>query len=338
MTSQFHDTRLPEHIESGSKGGPEFNTTVIEMTSGREQRNKRWALPRASWDITYGIRDQEDYQLILAFFYARRGRAFGFRFKDWSDYACIAQSIATGDSVITAASATLTINTLPLTATTVTIDGQVYNLVTGDADAAYKVKIVTDIATTCTNLINAVNATGTPGIATYGVGTLVHPTVLASAGAAGKLVATARTPGTGGNALTAATTIDGAWDHSPFQGGLVAGKTGSGTATFQLLRTYSDLVLPFVRRITRPVAGTIAIYVAGVLVDPAHYDQDVTTGKITFHDTFVPTAGQLITADFEFDMPVRFDSDKIAVILDWVNAGTIDAITIKELRESDDAP
>lgn len=84
--ASFHEVRLPEQIERGAQGGPSFNTTVFELSSGYEKRNINWSLPRGAWDIGYGIQTKEDFSEVLAFFYARQGRAYGFRFKDWTDY------------------------------------------------------------------------------------------------------------------------------------------------------------------------------------------------------------------------------------------------------------
>lgn len=81
----FHDIRLPQGIELGAIGGPRFSTTIIELTSGFEQRNINWAQTRGEWDISYAI-DETNFELVRAFFYARYGNAHSFRFKDWSDY------------------------------------------------------------------------------------------------------------------------------------------------------------------------------------------------------------------------------------------------------------
>ncbi len=88
----FVDVRLPEDIERGAVGGPRFKTRVLQLDSGFEQRNIDWANVRAEYDISYGLMAMEDPLLttsvhaIRDFFYARQGRAHGFRFKDWSDY------------------------------------------------------------------------------------------------------------------------------------------------------------------------------------------------------------------------------------------------------------
>jgi len=96
----FHDVRLPENIERGAMGGPEFKTTIMATPGGLEKRNIDWSRTRASWDVGYGIQMKEDFEVIINFFYARMGRAYGFRFKDWTDFEIASeQSIGTGDGV-----------------------------------------------------------------------------------------------------------------------------------------------------------------------------------------------------------------------------------------------
>lgn len=92
----FHDVRLREDIERGAEGGPVFNTTVVPLASGHEQRNINWEYAKHEYDISYGIMGPEDYEEVRRFFYARRGRAYAFRFKDWSDFE-MDSVIATGD-------------------------------------------------------------------------------------------------------------------------------------------------------------------------------------------------------------------------------------------------
>lgn len=82
----FVNERLPEDIERGASGGPTFLTTVMELAGGTEKRNVEWSRPRQEWDISYGIQDPDGLDEIIALFYICHGRAYGFRFKDWSDY------------------------------------------------------------------------------------------------------------------------------------------------------------------------------------------------------------------------------------------------------------
>jgi uncharacterized protein (TIGR02217 family) len=91
--ANFHDVRFPEDISYGSSGGPGFNTSVIDLASGHEQRNINWSLARAKYDASYGVKTREQMEEVLDFFYARRGKAFGFRFKDWMDFVLERQSI-----------------------------------------------------------------------------------------------------------------------------------------------------------------------------------------------------------------------------------------------------
>lgn len=82
----FHDVQLPQQVERGAQGGPNFKTTVVTLTSGFEKRNIDWERSRGSWDVGYGIQTKADYEDVIDFFYARQGRAHSFRFKDWADF------------------------------------------------------------------------------------------------------------------------------------------------------------------------------------------------------------------------------------------------------------
>jgi len=97
----FHNVRLPEAVERGARGGPRFNTTVLPLSSGYEKRNQNWENSRGEWDISYGIQYDVDLRQVINFFYARKGRAHTFRFKDWSDFHMVKSFIALGDGTTT---------------------------------------------------------------------------------------------------------------------------------------------------------------------------------------------------------------------------------------------
>ena len=82
----FINVVFPEDISWGSAGGPEFRTTVVELWSGHEQRNQDWSLPRHKYNIKYGIKDFQDVQTVLDFFWAMGGRAHSFWFRDRFDW------------------------------------------------------------------------------------------------------------------------------------------------------------------------------------------------------------------------------------------------------------
>lgn len=87
----IHDVRLPEDIEQGAVGGPGFKTTIVTLANGAEQRNQDWQVTRASYDVGYGVQDVKGLRAVEAFFRARRGKAYGFRFKDWYDFQAVNQ-------------------------------------------------------------------------------------------------------------------------------------------------------------------------------------------------------------------------------------------------------
>jgi uncharacterized protein (TIGR02217 family) len=197
----FHEVRFPDNIAYGATGGPEFATTVVVTGAGHEQRNIDWAEARGRWDVASGLKNQAQLDELIAFFRARKGRAHGFRFRDWTDYQATGQLIGTGD----------------------------------DAETQ-----------------------------------------------------------------------------------------------FQLVKRYPSGTGVEVRTITKPVAGTVRIYLDGV-EQLSGWSVDVTTGVVTF--STAPAAGVAITADLEFDVPVRFDTDHMAVTIEHFRLHRWQQIPIVELRD-----
>ena len=75
---------------------------MVELASGDEERNASWANSRRRYDVAYGIRRADDLAAFVAFFEARNGRLYGFRFKDWADYKSCLPSVticATGQQI-----------------------------------------------------------------------------------------------------------------------------------------------------------------------------------------------------------------------------------------------
>lgn len=196
----FHEVQFPNDIAYGATGGPEFATSVVATASGFEQRNINWSAARGRWDVASGLKKQTQLDTLVAFFRARKGRAHGFRFKDWTDFKAIAQALGTGNGTIT---------------------------------------------------------------------------------------------------------------------------------TFQLIRTYSSGGATDVRTITKPVAGTVKVYLAGVQ-QMSGWSVNTTTGIITFSTP--PANGVAVSADYEFDVPVRFDTDRMAVTIEQVNLHQWSGIPIVEIR------
>lgn len=93
---------------------------------------------------------------------------------------------------------------------------------------------------------------------------------------------------------------------------------------FQLKKTVGDVV----RAITKPVSGTVLIGVAGQKQETG-WSLDELTGQISF--TEAPHVGAVISAGFEFDCAVRFDSDHIQAVIEAFGAGRVASISLIEL-------
>ena len=98
--------RFPDNIAYGSGGGPNFKTDIFESHSGIEQRSVIWDKSKSTYNVSQGIRDEDDVATLIAFFRTMRGRATGFRFKDWADYKLTDEQIGTGDGATTVFSIT----------------------------------------------------------------------------------------------------------------------------------------------------------------------------------------------------------------------------------------
>jgi uncharacterized protein (TIGR02217 family) len=209
----FHEILFPLDIALASAGGPQRRTDVVTLGSGREERNARWAHSRRRYDAGYGVKTFEALSLAVAFFEERRGRLYGFRWRDRLDHSSAAPDapVATTDQTI-------------------------------------------------------------------GVG-------------------------------------DGV------------------TAAFQLVKTYGALYSPYQRPVTKPVAGSVRVAVAGSEVEEgAAFTVDAASGLVTFLAGHIPAEGVAVTAGFLFDVPVRFDTDYLEVDLSAFAAGAIPKIPLVEIR------
>ncbi|MEM9099219.1 MAG: DUF2460 domain-containing protein [Pseudomonadota bacterium] len=205
----FHDVRFPGAISFGSSGGVERRTEVVTLANGFEERNSPWSQSRRRYDAGLGIQNLDDLDQVLAFFEARRGRLFGFRWKDWLDHRSGAPSVA--------------------------VD---------------------------------------PGDQVIGVG-------------------------------------DGA------------------TSNFALSKTYQSGGFSTVRTISHPMVETVRVAVGGVEQVPGAGFL-VNGGLVEL--SAAPASGVTVTAGFEFDVPVRFDTDVIEVNLAAFEAGEIPSVPIIEVR------
>lgn len=196
----FAEVQFPPDISYGSSGGPEYATDIVVSVSGHEQRNVTWSQARARYNVAKGVKTREQLAALIAFFRARKGRAYGFRFKDWTDYAASMELIGNGDGMRT---------------------------------------------------------------------------------------------------------------------------------QFQLVKRYASGSGQESRLIAKPVTGTVKLYKNSVL-QTSGVSVDMTSGMVTF--TTAPASGVFINADFEFDVPVRFDTDRLSASLDSYGTHSWQDIPLIEVR------
>lgn len=106
---------------------------------------------------------------------------------------------------------------------------------------------------------------------------------------------------------------------------------GDGVRTaFELLKRYGEDETAPERRIVKPIEGTVRVAVDGVERPQQGFVVDSVTGVVTLDEP--PDTGEAVTAGFEFDTPVRFDTDRLEVTLESFNAGRMAAAPLIEVR------
>lgn len=210
----FHDVRFPPSISYGAVGGPTFRTTIFTRNSGFEDRNVEWTYARAEYDVAMGIKTQAEFEEVRAFFFARRGKAYGFRFKDWADYkSCL--------------------------------------------------------------VINSVSGTD--------------------------------------QAL---------------------GVSDGITRSFPVVKLYADTVSEYVRPIIKLVAAKVRVALGGVEVPTEDFFVDANSGVLTIFRPELVTSSVILTCGYEFDVPVRFNTDQMLSTLEHYNVHSWGQIPLMELKQT----
>lgn len=94
--ADFHEVRFPVDVALGARGGPERRTDIVTLGSGLEHRNARWVNSRRRYDAGYGVRTLDALAAMVSFFEERRGRLYGFRWRDRLDDRSCAPSVNPG--------------------------------------------------------------------------------------------------------------------------------------------------------------------------------------------------------------------------------------------------
>ncbi len=108
--SFMDDVVFPVNISRGSSGGPDWMVDIVELASGRKERNTPWTAPMRSYDAKYAVRTHDEMYKVLELYHVAMGPLRGFRLLDWSDYrsgppqtlpTMLDQVLGTGDGVKT---------------------------------------------------------------------------------------------------------------------------------------------------------------------------------------------------------------------------------------------
>jgi uncharacterized protein (TIGR02217 family) len=128
-----------------------------------------------------------------------------------------------------------------------------------------------------------------------------------------------------------------ALDHSSKDGSGVPtafdqllGVGDGATKSFRLTKTYGANFDLYVRPITKPVAGSVLVSVGGGVV-ASGWSVDPLTGVLSF--ATAPAAGAVVKVGFLFDVPVRFDTDRLDIELSGFDAADAPAIPLLEVIE-----
>lgn len=114
---------------------------------------------------------------------------------------------------------------------------------------------------------------------------------------------------------------------------VVIGVGDGETTVFQLLKTYASGPYSYERPITKPVEGTVKVGIQGdemLLGD--QFEVDLSTGLVTF--ATAPDVDAQVTAGFEYDVPVRFDTSSIRISVSNFQAGEVPDVPVVEVRLS----
>ncbi len=124
--------------------------------------------------------------------------------------------------------------------------------------------------------------------------------------------------------------LTSAHGQQPHAGDQRIGSGNGQTRTFQLIKTYGDGAAAYSRPVRKPVEGSVKVALDGVEIS-AGWTVDTASGQLIFDAA--PGAGVVLTAGFAFDVPVRFDTDHLAVSVESFRAGQVPSIPIVEVRQ-----
>jgi uncharacterized protein (TIGR02217 family) len=109
--------------------------------------------------------------------------------------------------------------------------------------------------------------------------------------------------------------------------------TGDGAKVrYPLIKRYGAGSDAYIRSVRKPVPGSLKVMVGGVDLPLSKFSFDGETGEVVFAANSIPPTGTAVTAGYEFDVPVRFDAERMSMSLTAFKAGQIPSIPLIEVQ------
>lgn len=102
-----------------------------------------------------------------------------------------------------------------------------------------------------------------------------------------------------------------------------ANGSGNTSTTLQMYKSYVSGPQTYLRKIVKPVSGTITVFKNGTQITPTTID--TTTGLVTLASA--PVSADVLTWKGQFDVPVRFDVDELKIRFDAANVDPVLGVT-----------
>lgn len=306
---------FPYDISLNSIGATRFQTDVVMVDSGHDQRQSRWSQPLMEYDVAFGVRTMEHLHGLIAFFRAMSGRKNAFLYKDHSDYTSTMatdyearraptprhndQELGVGDGN---QKVFQIVKHYPTPGMQAVSTRPIYKPKGGTVMVAINGVLVTNYMLD----LNTGKITFTPSLVKSGLNNMSVSQVMS-----------------GGNPVANRWRITGA--SGTFQDFNVNDKI----VTFGWVNPRNNSTEAVEVRIASIAADRSWIEVNGPTTFGA-VESSVNGVTVLMHPA--PRTGEVITAGFEFFVPVRFDTDRLPVTLEEYGVGGANDVKLIEVR------
>lgn len=295
----FLDLVFPHDISEGSDGAARFSTKVNQVASGFDYRMAQWDYPLMEYNVAYGVRTLEQLHALIRFFRVCKGRLNSFRFLDHLDYT----STFAERPESRAAPAIGAFDQEIAVGDGEELQFQLRKNYQFDGEVSYR-PILKPIEGTVLVGVDGIaishyevdHSTGIVSLLNRAPQDMVTPTITKVAADQWKLTSPAPLP-----MFTPGERVSWA---------AVAGFSAVTNARV-LARSDTEILLEHTRVTSTP--------------QTAGADVSVVTNN-------APLEGESVTAGYQFHVPVRFETDRLPVRLDYYGIGSASEIKLVEVR------